>query len=301
MVTSADAADNAFNATLYASGPATEGGRIPLAELARLASELQATLERLALSINGTLIKTGRRPREIVDAVRLDFVGFETGSAILKVSRTGQGSLTGDHLLEDSFRALANGIKSIQEQGGSVPHEFTPQVINGLRSLTGGIGSRGITRIRVTSSSAPEFEFNAELRSALREIELSLVESEATVVGRLQMGDFSPASLLCRIDTYAGSIQCAFGAEIRDKVLDCMDQLVMAHGIAEMQPDESTIRMLRISEIDSISSRPAKSLTQLASEQQISPVDSVDAFATAPADGVEDFLAAIASARGGDR
>ncbi|MFK0234235.1 hypothetical protein [Streptomyces vinaceus] len=299
-MTSVDSMENGFNATLHASGPATDGGRIPLAELARVASELQATLERLALSINGTLITAGRRPREIVDAVRLDFVGFEPGSAVLKVARTGQSAITGDSLLEESFKALAEGIKAIQGHGHAIPREFTPQVINGLRSLTGGIGARGITRIRVTSSTTSEFEFNAELRTALREIELSLVESEATVVGRLQMGDFSPASLLCRIDTFAGSIQCAFGSEIRDRVLDCMDQLVTATGVAEMQPDGSTIRMLRVSEIEPIASATSRTLAQLTAEQAVHPLKSIDNLATIPLEEAEEFLAAIASARGGD-
>lgn len=183
-------------------------------------------------------------------------------------------------------------------KGVSLPDAFTPQVINGLRSLTGGIGARGIARIRVTSTSAPDFEFNSDLRRALREVSLSLVESEATVVGRLQMGDFSPASLLCRIDTYAGSIQCGFGAEIRDRVLDCMDQLVMAHGVAEMQPDESTIRVLRIADISPISSPSARTLKDLAAEQHVAPLASVDELAGGEIDGLDDFLAAISSVRG---
>ncbi|WP_221348434.1 hypothetical protein [Streptomyces beigongshangae] len=295
-----DSEDDGFKATLYASGPSTEGGRIPLAELARIASEMQATLERLALALNGSQIKAGRRPREIVDAVRLDFVGFERGSAVLQVARTGQRSWDDDGLLKQSFTTLARGVKAL-EQGEPLPEAFTPQVINGLRSLTGGIGAKGITRIRVASTGAPEFEFNSGLRKALRAVSLSLVESEATVVGRLQMGDFSPASLLCRIDTYAGSIQCGFGSEIRDRVLDCMDQLVMAHGIAEMQPDGSTIRVLRILDIGPIDSPSSRSLDDLAREQHVAPLASVDELSGGDIDGINDFLAAISSVRGDDR
>ncbi|MET7911542.1 hypothetical protein ABZS98_25380 [Streptomyces avermitilis] len=299
-MTSSELGEGGFRATLYALGPSTEGGRIPLAELARIASEMQATLERLALALSGNQIKAGRRPRDIVDAVRLDFVGFEKGSAVLQVARTGQQSWGGDDLLEESFASLADGVKAL-EQGRSLPDSFTPQVVNGLRSLTGGIGARGITRIRVTSTSAPEFEFNNGLRRALREVSLSLVESEATVVGRLQMGDFSPASLLCRVDTYAGSIQCGFGAEIRDRVLDCMDQLVMAHGVAEMQPDGSTIRVLRIADISPIGSSSSRSLNDLAAEQHVAPLASVDELSGGDIDGLDDFLAAISSVRGDDQ
>ncbi|PYC80497.1 hypothetical protein C7C46_12400 [Streptomyces tateyamensis] len=117
------------------------------------------------------------------------------------------------------------------------------------------------------------------------------------MVGRLQMGDFSPASLLCRIDTYAGSIQCGFGAELRDTVLDCMDELVMAHGVAELQPDESTIRVLRISEISPVGHPTTPSLDRLAAEQMVAPVDSISDLSIEPIDDFDSFLAAISSAR----
>lgn len=43
--------DTQFHLTVHAEGPAVEGGQIPLAELARIVSGLQVTLERLALSL----------------------------------------------------------------------------------------------------------------------------------------------------------------------------------------------------------------------------------------------------------
>ncbi|MGF1647356.1 MAG: hypothetical protein ACFCVF_10625 [Kineosporiaceae bacterium] len=69
--------------TITARGPAAQG-RLPLAEVARLCSEFQATLERIALTLHGATSITGRRPREVIDAVWVEFTGFREGSAVLQ-------------------------------------------------------------------------------------------------------------------------------------------------------------------------------------------------------------------------
>jgi hypothetical protein len=190
---------------LRAIGPATEGGRLPLAELARLASGLQASLERIAWSLAGGSARTGRRPREIVDAVRLDFVGFQKGSAVLQIQRSGQTAL-GEDLLEESLDTLAAGIDSLRRRPSTRPQHFSSYVINGLRTLTGGIGASNVTRIELVDRGQIRFLIDHELQQALRRVTFEAVEESATVVGRLHMGDFSPASLRCRIDTHAGSV-----------------------------------------------------------------------------------------------
>ena len=139
FVSDEDQIPDGVDLVIRAVGPATEGGRLPLSEVARLAGGLQASLERIALSISGGATKPGRRPREIVDAVRLDFIGFRPGSAILDVARTGQLSFTED-LLSLSLDALQSGIESLVREPNMLPQHFTPQVVNGLRDLTGGIG-----------------------------------------------------------------------------------------------------------------------------------------------------------------
>lgn len=71
-----------------AAGPATANGRLALSELARIASALQTTLERIAFSIlTGRPHRTGRLPRQVADSVRLDFVGYSAGSAVLRMRR----------------------------------------------------------------------------------------------------------------------------------------------------------------------------------------------------------------------
>jgi hypothetical protein len=109
-------------------------------------------------------------------------------------------------------------------------------------------------------------------RDRLRKVSTLGPETEATVVGRLQMGDFSPAALRCRIDTFAGSVLADFGDELRDSVLDAMDQMVMATGTAELQPDGSTVRVLHLSALERLPSARMSPLATLQREQQVTPV-----------------------------
>lgn len=281
-----------------AVGPATDGGRLPLSELARLAGGLQASLERIALSISGGANRPGRRPREIVDAVRLDFVGFERGSAVLNIARTGQLSL--DDLLETSLDALEEGLNSLLRDPNTLPPHFTPQVINGVRELTGGISPSNVTRIEFWRAGGIRFTIDERLQSAVRSAQFETVQQMATVVGRLHMGDFSPAGLRCRIDTYAGSVLCDFALDLRDAVLDAMDEMVMAEGKAELDPNGASVHVLHLTRLETLKSVRPRSLDTLARDQRIQPLSSLSELGGTPIDDFDDFLAAVQSARLGD-
>jgi hypothetical protein len=285
-----------FDLTVHAEGPAVEGGRIPLAELARIVGGLQVTLERLALALEtGTYAARGPRPREVVEAVRLDFAGFRAGSAIIDIKRTsGVGT---DGLLERSLRALEDGVAGIRS-GRHIPVYFTPQVINGLRELAGGITSGNLTSITFSYSGGDRFVIDSVFRDRIRAMSPSATEGEATVVGRLQMGDFSPAALRCRIDTFAGSVLADFDADLRDTVLDAMDQVVMATGIGELQPDGSTVRLLHLSSLQSLPSAKMSPLVTLGRQQGVGPIGDIEELQGRDSDDFGPFLDALNSARG---
>jgi hypothetical protein len=283
---------------LRAVGPATEGGRLPLSELARLAGGLQASLERIALSISGGAARPGRRPREIVDAVRLDFVGFQEGSAVLDVARSGQPSL--DDLLESSLDVLEEGLKSLVDDPGRRPPHFSPQVINGIRELTGGISPSNVNRIEFWRAGERRFCIDDQLQTAVRQAQFEMVQQTATVVGRLHMGDFSPAGLRCRIDTYAGSVLCEFALDLRDAVLDAMDEVVMAEGTAELDPNGASVHVLHLTRLEPLRSVRPRSLDSLARERRIQPLSSLAELGGTPIDDFDSFLAAVQSARQGD-
>jgi len=283
---------------VHAEGPAAEDGRLPLAELARIAAGLQLTLERVALALTGKDPR-GRRPRDIVEAVRLDFAGFGRGSVILDVARPGHSEA--DELLAESLQVLEQGVAAVQ-QGGALPALFTPTVINGLRELAGGINAGNLTTISFGRPRGRGFVIDSAFRDGLRRVATQdAAGSEATVVGRLQMGDFSPSALRCRIDTYAGSVLADFDTDLRDAVLDAMDQVVMAAGSAELQPDGSTVRLLHLTSIERLPSAPMSPLVTLRRQQGISAVGEIEELLGPETD--EDFgpfIEAINSARHGD-
>jgi hypothetical protein len=283
---------------IRAVGPATEGGRLPLSELARLAGGLQASLERIALSISGGATKPGRRPREIVDAVRLDFVGFQRGSAVLNVARPGQPSL--DDLLNSALDALEEGVNGLLRDPLTLPAHFTPQVINGIRDLTGGISTTNVTRIEFWRAGRMRFTIDEALQATVRSIQSEPIQQSVTVVGRLHMGDFSPAGLRCRIDTYTGSVLCDFALDLRDAVLDAMDQMVMAEGKGEFEPNGTSVHVLHLARLETLSSAKPRSLDSLARQQQIQPLSSLDELGGLPIDDFHEFITIVQSARLGD-
>jgi hypothetical protein len=92
-------------------------------------------LERVGFSIVIGRRRVGRLPREIAEAVRLDFVGFREGSAVLEPQRPIQH--TPDDLLSDSFTALTKGLEELREDPTVLPQYFDLPIVNGLVTLCG--------------------------------------------------------------------------------------------------------------------------------------------------------------------
>lgn len=278
-----------------------------MAELARIASTLQATLERIALSVAGGRPRSGRRPQEIAEAVRLDFTGFRPGSAVLELVRARTGNTdeldaVGEDLLSESFTVLINGLDEIQQYGehprGEVGRHFTRTVLNGLVSLCGGIGRNNLNYIEFSTGSTVHFTLDGRTQQNLRNIRRSSVEHDTIITGRLHMGDFDPMSLRCRIDTNLGSIWCDFDIELKDAVFEHMDQLVAARGTAEVDADGVNVRVLHIVEISVVDTARSKSLDELAREQGVEPLADVQQLRGEPIEDFDIFMQAIRVARG---
>lgn len=281
--------------SIKTSGPATHGGRISLSELARIAAGFQTTLERIAYSILIGYKRPGRFPKEIADAVRIDFVGFREGSAILDLKRPDVETL--DDLLGDSFGALVSGLDALQRNPSELPLHFNPAVVNGLVTMCGGISRRNISEISFSAGAQTYFTLNVGMRSVLRAVQKGGAQQELTIVGRLHMGDFDPLSLRCRIDTHSGSVSCDLDDDLRDSVLDLIDTLVIASGVAEMQADGSTVRVLHLSEIEELEVSTSGSLDELARQQGISPVADIETLRGDPIDDFDAFMEIVRSAR----
>lgn len=289
--------------SIHAVGASVDDGALSLAELARIAGGIQAALDRIAIAMGGRTVRPGPRSAELVGAVQLAITGLRSGSVTLDLARTGQATIDGDRILDDALDALGDGVRRISTNTPVMPDHFTMPLVNGLRDLAGGIAPGKLKRIDLVRSGKVLFSIDEHFRRAVREFAQDVTTEPATVVGRLHMGDFSPASLRCRIDTYAGSILCDFDDELKNAVLGGMDDMVMASGMAQLQPDGSTIRTLHLTKLETLPSATPKTLEQLAREQGIGPVHSLDELSgePIPPDEFEAFLAALGRSREGDQ
>ncbi|ROP39447.1 hypothetical protein [Saccharothrix texasensis] len=269
------------------AGPAAEEGRLPLAEVARVAGELQATLERIAMALRGSENVPGRRPQDIVNAVRLELTGFSQGSAILEVSPPA-GAMIPHDLLDQSVDLLMTGIESIHSAQRSHPEVFGKQVLDGFVRLSGGISPRSVRTIEITRRDGRTVTIDDEFRRAARSARNAGDRSEVTIVGRLHMGDFAPAALRCRVDTLSNSVPCTFDESLTDDVLNAMGAMVVATGIAELLPD-GRVRSLDLLGLTQVNEAKRASIDKLTQQQGITPLRSVTDFATVQDVSDEEF------------
>lgn len=286
--------------TLTVTGPGATGGRLALSEMARVAGELQATLERIALGLVGQVrVGAGRRPQDIVEAVRLDVTGLRGGSAILDIAPP-DATLIEHGLLAESLGTL-QGISLAIVKQHALPEAATPQVIDGLLRLAGGLSPGNVTLIelRRTGGSQPLLTVDAQFQQSLRTLRHRRTAS-VTIIGRLQMGDFAPSALKCRVDSFDASVSCSFDDGLRSDVLAAMDQLVMATGTAEFSGQ--VLRSLAIESLRVVEGAATHALHDLAEQQAVSPVEDLSSFwVKTEDDEFAAFMTAALSARPSER
>jgi hypothetical protein len=281
-------------------GDAAPEGRIALAELARIAGEIQAQVERVALVLTaGSSTGSGRRPGDVVEATQLDFVGFSSGSAVLDVEpHETQARLFDDEpeLADRSLQRFVEGIGHLTEHPEHMPAGFDRGVINGLVDLTGSIGTR-ISSITLTLGDTRPVVVDARTKAAARTARTRLEQERVDVTGRLHMGDFAPSALRCRIDTANGPITCDFDEDLRSDVLAAMDRIVVATGLAEYWPSEDRPRRLHLEGLTQVQEAEETSLDQLIREQGVQPVWDINELAGPAIDDFDEFLTTVRSVR----
>lgn len=284
--------------SLRAVGPDADG-RLPLSEVARFAGELQSTLERLALSIRGSPTSRGRRPREVAEAVRFELVGFRAGSAVLEMAPPDDEALFNHDLQSKTQDLLFAGLDAIGQRKTKLPQEFTPQVLDGLIRLSGGISPKSVHRLELSRDGGDTVVIDGEFRNYMRWLRKSNTQDVVTIVGRLHEGDFDPLTLRCRIDTVDTTITCSFANDMKESILAAMGSMVSATGIAEIQPDDR-IRTLDLDDLTVIDEAQRRTIGELAEEQGIRPVADINEFATMPdlnSDELDNFIAEALSTR----
>lgn len=281
-------------------GPLAEGGRIVVSELVRILGELQSELERVALVLRGEMAAgRGRRPKDVVDAVRLDLVAIHQGSAMLELeSHASQLPLIPDDTLTESLRALVDGVGRIEsDPAGSLPRGFDRGVVQGLFDMTRSLGA-GVETIEIRGPGISTRVLTTLTKDKIRAaVAVSSETQPRQVAGRLTMGDFALSALRCRIDTPTGSVVCDFEHDLRPNVLDAMDRFVRAEGPAEIAQPAGDIRILHIESLAVVEELVAGELGGLIAAQGAKVIGNGEDLRGEPIEDFDEFLAAIASLR----
>jgi hypothetical protein len=274
---------------LRATGPATEGGRLPLAELLRIGRNVQTAVERVARVLVGQADsrRPGRKPQQIADDCALEVVALDRGSFViaLDLPRTKFEAMD---LGVEAVEALLEGWEQVGRNGRALPRGYDAGVLHSLRNLGGALG-QGIDEIQVSSRTRGEhrqFRFDQELRERVVRRIREPVTNERTVEGRLLMADFRHDGEKCRIHPPVGEpITCQFDESLEEAVYDLLRRYVRATGEAKTDPSTGRIRHIRICDIEALSVGgeafeavggedfwQEKELDQLAAEQGVGPL-----------------------------
>ncbi|MCP2164544.1 hypothetical protein [Goodfellowiella coeruleoviolacea] len=227
-------------------------------------------------------------------AVRLELVGFRAGSAVLEMDASG-GAIFEHALFTEAMSIFMNGSTRIVERAESLPPEFTLQVLDGLIRFTGGLSPRTIEYFDLDWRDTVSLRLDRGFREHARWLRRQRRRDLVTVVGRLHEGDFDPLALRCRVDTLDASVPCSFTEDMREPVLAAMDAMVVASGVAELQPD-GRVRSLALDDITVVDESQRHTVGQLAHAQGVEPVRVISEFATFPEIDDEDFKRFVADA-----
>jgi hypothetical protein len=96
------------------------------------------------------------------------------------------------------------------------------------------------------------------------------------------------------------SVLCDFTSDLRNAVLDAMDEMVMAEGRGEIELNGTSVHVLHLARLEALSSTKPTSLESLARAQDVQPLSSLAELGGAPIKDFDEFLEAVKSARSGD-
>lgn len=284
---------------ITASGPLAEPGSLPLAETARLLGEFQQTLERIALRLLGMKSTAGRRPLDVTEAVKLDFRGISKGSVVMSIGEAGQA--LSNETLDQTLSVLGQGAAAITNGGAGLPEEFDMSVLSGLLRFSGGIGPGRLNSISVTVNTQEVLSIDAKFRQITRELTKQRTTRDATLVGLLQMTDFAPSALKCRIDTLTESVVCDFDESFTEQVLDLINSLVIVRGTGQFSTAGDRLLTLDLTAVEALDSAYVSDVTTLAAEQGVGVWEDGESLAGGTLlgdDEFESFLDSALSARG---
>lgn len=303
--------------TLRVKGPSVRSGRISIPDLVRICLEAQNSINRQAEAKEG--FKT-IHPGPVKDSIRkgctLDLIRIGKGSTTLSFisaesqerlgfpdERTFASEVIGD--LAQTIKSIGNGKgKDIEVDAG---------VLQGLYGFGSIADGKRITEIEwIAPKVGAHRRIAGKVNKVVRERVAARLSSPrkqtAQVDGVLDMADFKPNELKCRIDPAIGTpVLCTFEERDSGLVQSLLREPVRVLGEGTFQAYTQRLESLHIKTIERLPSLSLgegnyyaeSSLVDLAASQKVKPLKSaVDLSGGFPSDeNIDQFLDEIYKAR----
>lgn len=302
---------------LKVSGPAIHSGRIPIPDLVRICQEVQNTVNRQAEAMEG---RKTIHPGPVMDQIRkectLELVGIRKGSTTLCFQPTASQPRIPypdqRTFLSDAIGQIASTIKDLGN-GKEQTQDIDAGVLLGLYTFGNLADGKRITQIQWT---APKSDGHKRISAPVNKIVRDRVAAQlssprkqsAQVDGILDMADFKPTELRCRIDPAIGApVLCTFEERDSGQILALLREPVRVNGEGTFQPYTHKLESLHIRSIQRLPSLALGegnfdadlSITALATTQKVKPLRSVSELSGGFPDDedIDEFLKEIYRAR----
>jgi hypothetical protein len=300
---------------LRARGPGVRPGRVPVPDLIRICEEAQKAVNRQAEALEG---RKTLHPGPISDQLRqectLELIGIKRGSTRLQfgLARSQTPIPFPDQATfgEDVIGELAKTIKSL---GNDNKREADPGVLQALYGLSSFAQRKKISEIEwIAPKSSTRKKIIAPLTLKVHDrvaVRLSAPrKAQRQVDGILDMADFKPDDLRCRIDPAIGApVTCTFDERNSTEVQLLIRQAVRVCGEATIAPYSDRVESLHIQKIERLPSLSLgkdnffaeSSLSELVSAQKVKPIKDMSSFASGfpEEEDIDAFLEEIYAAR----
>jgi hypothetical protein len=240
---------------LRLSGPGVRRGRIAIPDLIRICGEAQNVVNKQAEVMKGKkTIHPGPTMGAIQDECTLELIGIKEGSTRLQFDLA-KPQLHFQFKEHFGAKVLAEVGATIQSLNKRKIEPIDPGLLLSLYGLSGLVEQKGIHGIRWTTPQCNGFKpTSVPITKRIREKTAARLSRPQKVTvqvdGILDMADFKPEELKCRIDPPIGTaITCVFHQERANEIYQLLRKPVRASGEATLKPYTDRIELIRIDSI----------------------------------------------------
>jgi len=275
---------------LRVKGPGIKHGRIPIPELIEICKHAQQAVNRQAEVLEGrvTTLHPGPKTEKVRLECTLDLVELGVGSAVLGFDQSkaqpnlpAYGQLA--NLGQMAIRDVGKGLQAFKT---GKPAHLDQGVLASLDALGEVLDRRVVTSIDWIVPSRPGVRgvtatMNPQVKARVARQLKAPTTDTTTLDGVLEMADFKPGDLKCRVHPAVGpAVTCAFDESLEDDVYGNLRRAVQLKGVATINPHNGRVEEIQIKSLTPLDPlrMNAKaffagvSLSELALAQSVDPV-----------------------------